>query len=701
MLLQHNLCKCNDIKLSNNKSNSNSSYYLKCTDNCLQQQSDKLRARDCVCQSPAKSRDCDNCTRTDLKSMKDATTLTSSSPNRSSVKSPSKNLTSPKVHKNVELSPKMSGKGRGEGYSSKKRHSGESSPKKKNSESRATEDYSPKYKNAGDLSPKIRHPDEISYKLRHSGELSPKYHNAGELSPKILNSEEFSYKVNRSSDELSPKYSPKIQRPVELSPKFKKSGELSPKYQKSGEYSPKYQKTSDLSPKYHKTFDFPQEKVPKTVEKELKIDDSLNPINPHSDQLLSPMKVKVLEKSNSLGESKPAKQLRTTKSLSPRPPMKHQHSIMISDENGMVLVPDPDEPTQDFDDVFNKKRKNSEGTGLQISSDNSSPVLSDSGVGSLRLDDRHMNNRSTSCLVYVPSDPWTKMTEDLVESGTTKKDSKKTKKALEAKSLSKPSLTSDDPWVWRTDDDDYTDKKKGGANKKAASYKQSRSMLAKLEENNMKLCQQMKFSTNNMSMPGPAPQTVPSSSLGRPKMQRSKSPGRSIDDHIEPTPISTSNKYKEKKRPAKLNPIPVTSSQYNQPNNPTSPMSLSPKTLSLSPTLGYRSVPDTNFGSTKKTSSPYLNISNPNLMQPRHSFSSLNRKDDELQLNIRRLSEQMKYTNYFSSATSSSTLPGPASMPLGTQQEIAGDQKLTQSKEKDQPHDKKLIISDSLLETTC
>lgn len=51
-----------------------------------------------------------------------------------------------------------------------------------------------------------------------------------------------------------------------------------------------------------------------------------------------------------------------------------------------------------------------------------------------------------------------------------------------------------------------------------------------------------------------------------------------------------------------------------------------------------------------------LTVLNPNLLQPRHSFSTPSQKDDELQLNIRRLSEQMnKYSSgsYFGQTTPS------------------------------------------------
>jgi hypothetical protein len=127
---------------------------------------------------------------------------------------------------------------------------------------------------------------------------------------------------------------------------------------------------------------------------------------------------------------------------------------------------------------------------------------------------------------------------------------------------------------------------------------------------------------------------------------------------------------------------------------------------SLSPTLGYNAVPEKNVRSKssngrKKQQQPqqFLNVSNPNLLQqPRHSFStsptsltstsSAKTKDDELTLNIRRLSEQIKYSstygsygNFHHGTSSSSNVTSP--------KQIEGMEKSAS------------LLSDSLLETTC
>lgn len=312
-------------------------------------------------------------------------------------------------------------------------------------------------------------------------------------------------------------------------------------------------------------------------------------------QLLSPLKLessspptRTLEKSNSLTESKPQKQLRTTKSLSPRPPMKQQHAITVSDEQNLVSV--KVSPAEDFDDVLSK---NVEAT----------PVVNDSSPepvgGSLRLDDRsNKNNRSTSCLVYVPSDPWTKMgsAEPLK---VKKKGENRMKKLMDVKSLSRPDLVDDDPWVL-----DETRKLK---DKKSATFRSTQSKSLHVENK---------------------------SGTARPRLQRAKSPVFFPDD------------------PPK--------------NPPSSPNNLSPKDplSSLSPKLGYHLVPDESTQQPKRKNQ-FLNVSNPNLLQPRHSFSSSSKKEDELTLNIRRLSEQIKYSsNYasygnFSSTSTATTSPKP------------------------------------------
>lgn len=326
----------------------------------------------------------------------------------------------------------------------------------------------------------------------------------------------------------------------------------------------------------------------------------------HRKQLLSPTKAensppptRTLEKSNSLTDSKPPKQLRTTKSLSPRPPVKHQHAITVSDEHNVVSL--KVSPADDFDYVLSKNMTNE----ILISDSSPEGVVS----GNLRLDDRHMNNRSTSCLVYVPSDPWTKMEP---ERPAKKKGGNRMKKLMDVKSLSKPDLIDDDPWVF----DEARVKHKGD---KCGTYRASHSKSFHVDSK---------------------------SGTARPRLQRSKSPVFFPDDNPKNPPCTPKNQ------------------------SPKDPLS------SLSPKLGYSQVPPekTSSSKSKKNKSQFLNVSNPNLLQPRHSFSGT-RKDDELTLNIRRLSEQIKHSSNYASYGNFNTATNtpkpveadkPADLPLET-----------------------------------
>ena len=341
-------------------------------------------------------------------------------------------------------------------------------------------------------------------------------------------------------------------------------------------------------------------------------------------QLLSPSKNtnnRVLEKSNSVGDSKPTKQLRTTKSLSPRPPIRQQHNITVSDENNIVSM--SLSPQEDF---IEQKQK-VHGSKGNIISDSSPEGVSIATRETLRLDDDRPFANSTSCLVYVPSDPWIPSTNVTTTKDVKKKTGSRSKKITDIKSLSRTSLADDhnDPWVWRDPNEDQ--RKKTKSNKK---HRRSTSK-SKLEDNK-------------------------SNSGSRTPLQHTNTPVFFPDD-VSTTTIS----------------------------NPLS---------SLSPKLGYYSVPENATNTCdkkKKTSSQFLNVSNPNLLQPRHSFSNTtsNKKlDDEQILNIRRLSEQMKYTNYFGSSSSTATITNHSDF-------------VNSNISKREPDCDKKRMKESLLETTC
>ncbi|CRK94890.1 CLUMA_CG008382, isoform A [Clunio marinus] len=355
-------------------------------------------------------------------------------------------------------------------------------------------------------------------------------------------------------------------------------------------------------------------------------------------QLLSPNKVEsppspsspmsssrrrtTLEKSNSMTESKNSKQLRTTKSLSPRPPIKHQHEREHEHEHNKMM-------SVKISPTDNIHKKSIKMDPKCLINDNN---LAEDVFGSLRLDDRssQKNNRSTSCLVYVPSDPWTKM--EATNGKVKKRGENRMKKLMDVKSLSRPDLdfNDDDPWV-------YDESRKSTKDKKCATYRSTHSKSLHFESK---------------------------SGTARPRLQRSKSPSFIADE----------------------NPI---------KNPPSSPNNLSPKDLlsSISPKLGYHAVPDENNDEkSQKKKNQFLNVSNPNLLQPRHSFSTStstsSQKDDELTLNIRRLSEQIKHSSNYASY---GNFPNAGAVTATTTSPKSGEMDKKSSS----------LLSDSLLETTC
>lgn len=320
-------------------------------------------------------------------------------------------------------------------------------------------------------------------------------------------------------------------------------------------------------------------------------------------QLLSPNKFEeckrgTLEKSNSLNESK---QLRTTKSLSPRAPIKHQTALDESTPSVVVST---------VEDAPKKSTKK------------------DSKALKVDVDNEREKNRSTGCLVYVPSDPWTKMDSNEIPKQAPKKGAKRMNKLMDVKSLSKPDLVDsneNDPWV-RLDGATTAPRK----NAKSATYRQSKSLHIDSK-----------------------------SSTARPRLQRSKSPLPPDRD-----PLS-----------------------------------------SLSPTLGYHLVPTEKNSSSRqsKRNQQFLNVSNPNLLhQSRHSFSTSptspsndtnscgNRRDDELTLNIRRLSEQIKYSSTYASYGNFQTTSTASGINNVKYNESGSGMEKSAS-----------LLSDSLLETTC
>lgn len=319
----------------------------------------------------------------------------------------------------------------------------------------------------------------------------------------------------------------------------------------------------------------------------------------------------VLEKSKSLNETRPQRQLRTTRSLSPRPPVRHQQAIIISDENDIVLEvtrsEDFNTTTQsaataaDSCDRLNVRKASPLSSSKIIhkaQSENTSPNLHDGDA--FFAGDQYAMNMSTGCLVYVPSDPWMKMTGKNESLEYTPKKLPKDSPLRRISKIKNQSNTnnSNDPWVYRNSDIKPLIK----SSPKPSLGRQSKSLGASIQTDN-----------NNKSN-------------NRPKLQRCKSPTISDDAFMQQS-ISLS--------------IATTIVR-----NSLSPQKLS--TTTITTTISSHQAG-------KRTQSPncLLNVSaaTNSLLQPRHSFSSLTQKDDELQLNIRRLSEQIKPSGMVNSTT--------------------------------------------------
>lgn len=206
----------------------------------------------------------------------------------------------------------------------------------------------------------------------------------------------------------------------------------------------------------------------------------------------------VLEKSKSLSDSRPVRQLRTTRSLSPRPPIQHQQAIIISNENDVVLH------VTDYDDeVFTAGPTNTNSLQLRgkprgkAHSEHTSPNLS--GGSFFAHDNRFANNRSTGCLVYVPSDPW------IQQSG-----SSSPRRHHKTKPKNPPPAVDNDPWIQRR-----------STNDRKTNLNNSNCQIKPLADDARKL---------------PA---TPIPVSPRPKLQRSKTPAvTQSDDKLPPPPPS-------------------------------------------------------------------------------------------------------------------------------------------------------------------
>ncbi|XP_053660699.1 nucleolar protein dao-5-like [Anopheles marshallii] len=453
-----------------------------------------------------------------------------------------------------------------------------------------------------------------------------------------------------------------------------------------------------------------------------------------SPQKLTPMRTseqRTLEKSNSLGDSKPPRLLRNTRSLSPRPPVRHQHSIMVSDENDIISV--KLSPNEEYDDEAVKRAV---GATVKLEVENLTAPANGCGTErAKKLGDcmKSANgNRSTSCLVYVPSDPWTRMSASNSPLPSAKQQKSKTLDNS-SKLHGKPSLDfmkNSDPWVWRSNVNLPERLAKGGKKRAAGLPHQTKSLTntvsrddSDVARHQSKLCQQQSLGRfeKTLTIPGVDGGSFDArKKITRPKLQRSKSPSF-YEDLFQPPPAGggaepnkspqtgslslgknkSVSSLKMEKNASNLNlnghnsgtstsglvsnsnntnhssntSVSGSFSSYNGNGSPTtrkqpSPkLSILPATTAVATLQQHSSSPAKHHQEATKTSQ---NLLNPNMFQPRHSFSTPSQKDDELQLNIRRLSEQMnKYSH-------SSAFPSPPAFLNDTilQQQVTASKKV-------------------------
>lgn len=450
-----------------------------------------------------------------------------------------------------------------------------------------------------------------------------------------------------------------------------------------------------------------------------------------------------LEKSNSLGESKPTKQLRTTRSLSPRPPVRHQHAIMVSDENDIISV--KVSPNDDFElehginirmadlnvrsageetklpdnttngvGVVGKKGTREEGGVIKkkhkpSKSEQTSPNIADFDT---KFSYNQTNNKSTGCLVYVPSDPWLKMS-DLEECkvNSLHKRNKNTfnKMSKETRSLSRGNIEPlpSDPWIWRRPPESAN----GGP--------RSASSVVKKSPKKEVFRQAKSFSATKFELEGGE-----HTKSHRPKLQRCKSPLFIEDDFLPPPPVSAPSSPFLKAPENQFSPPPPPFTAIPLPTPPPPPPTVPPHygVCNNSPVASpARNKPAINTVEANQQHQPqqphqqaqrsFLDVVNPNLLQARHSFSSISQRDDELQLNIRRLSEQMRKTQAGSAAiitTNTTTASSGADFSDYLRQFRCAEAKKAAAaaaqKQAQQHHTSSKVQQnnlDSVLETTC
>lgn len=386
-----------------------------------------------------------------------------------------------------------------------------------------------------------------------------------------------------------------------------------------------------------------------------------------------------LEKSNSLGDSKPQKLLRTTRSLSPRPPVRHQQAIIVSDENDIVVSvkvsPNEEYEQKVSQEAVTRSKWNIFGDELNTNavtvadnwkstkiekdfigrqhrkhkakSEQTSPNITD--ISDIKFSYNRLNNRSTGCLVYVPTDPWLKMPElDNVENKSTKKITKKDIRNVNVTSMDTTILK--DPWIRRKPG--VAETKNAGRTTKQDRFREIKSFSAtKLEIDRAIIGTRPRLQRSKPSLYNDDDDLV----MTKASLQSAPSSPHFLTASDNPFSSEFSINYQNTKKgtpPVSAYNSPTRTAdgyylneklfQQNHINSP--PPSISVAALSS----GKQHHSQQQQQQQSSMNNIFLDVCNPNLLQARHSFSSISspisQRDDELQLNIRRLSEQMRKT---------------------------------------------------------
>ncbi|XP_037826782.1 uncharacterized protein LOC119614740 isoform X1 [Lucilia sericata] len=334
---------------------------------------------------------------------------------------------------------------------------------------------------------------------------------------------------------------------------------------------------------------------------------------------------KVLHKLNSIGESKAIKLLRTTRSLSPRPPIRHQHAILVSESKNVDVQ---------FPRLFSTNaRINKQQISKVCRSEQSSPNVMDGTE--IQFSYNESTNRSTGCLGNVFSDPWLKITSaDNMSSSILS--ANKEKRFHPASTVIK---NNDDPWVKRADIESPPKSSRYELFRQSKSFSVSKFDVDPYLLNSTKKSPcHLNYEKNATSAIDVKKQlrSAPSSPqfLTAPLNMFTSTTYPTNSSFNEKTPTRSSSFS-----PARIkdNHNPFMDYTLHQSNSPPPSISVAAEIIDEQ----NRSKSKLNI---RSTNYEFLNVFNPLLLNARHSFSSVSEKQqgEELQLNIRRLSDQMR-----------------------------------------------------------